>query len=244
MAQIRHSPAVKIGFLGGGQLARMMIQEAQSLGLECHVFCASKQDPAAQVTAHWTPGNITDVKALTAFVEKMDLVTFESEFVPALALEQFSAKIRGKIFPKPSIMREMQNRKSQKELLLKYQIPTAPFVLVNTPKDLDHAWKDLKGSFVLKTCYGGYDGYGTFFARNFSDLGKLATTVTNSEQGFIAEKMISFKRELAVIFVRNQSGKTISLPLVESKQEQGACDYVIGPTGHKSFPKTQKKITK
>lgn len=246
--QIKHSSVLtgrfKLGFLGGGQLARMMILEAQNLGIECHVFCASKQDPAAQVTAHWTSGSITDLKALIGFIENVDLVTFESEFVPAEALEKLDSKMSDKIFPKPSIMREMQNRQTQKNLLIQHKIPTASFVTVNTPSDLDIAWKELKGPFVLKTCYGGYDGYGTFFARKFSDLGNLATTVANSEQAFIAEKMISFKRELAAIFVRNQNGEMICLPLVESKQEQGACDYVVGPIKHVAFARMQKKIKK
>lgn len=233
---------MKLGFLGGGQLARMMILEAQPLGLECHVFCGSKNDPAAQVCAHWHSGDFTDSSDLLSFVNKMDLVTFESEFVPVKALLEIEKKQTEKIFPRPSIMGKIQNRQSQKQLLIDYKIPTAPYVLVKTAGDLDKAWDKLQGSFVLKTCYGGYDGYGTHFGKKFSDLGKLAPLVANSDHGFIAEKWIPFKRELAVMLFRNKGGEHIAFPLVQSYQVQGTCDLVAGPMKHPQFDKIRKKL--
>jgi 5-(carboxyamino)imidazole ribonucleotide synthase len=235
--------SLKIGFLGGGQLARMLILEAHPLSLESHVYCLAKSEPAAQVTSHWHSGSLADSEALVKFVKEMDLVTFESEFFPAKLLAEIDHKNPGKIFPRPSIMQIIQNRQSQKDLLLEAKIPTAKYVNVQTTADLDKAWNDLGGSFVLKKCYGGYDGYGTYFARNFSDLGELSSVVANSDTAFIAEKMISFKRELAIIFVRNTRGQIINLPLVESKQTNGRCDYVLGPSKHPQLIKVQKKIT-
>lgn len=239
-----HSPRRKIGFLGGGQLARMMILEAHRLGHETHVLTASNADPAAQVTSHCTIGNLQDIKTLEAFVHKMDLVTFESEFAPAETLAALEKSGTTRIFPKPEIMRRLQNRLSQKQTLQKFKIPSADFVSVFNTADLQKAWDQLKGAFVLKKNFGGYDGYGTFFAKKISDLSSLEEKLKTESQGFIAEKMIPFQRELAAIFVRNQNGQNICLPLVETRQTQGRCDWARGPIAHRQWASMQKKIFK
>jgi 5-(carboxyamino)imidazole ribonucleotide synthase len=239
-----HSPRRKIGFLGGGQLARMMILEAHRLGLEPHVFTANANDPAAQATRFTTIGKLQDIKSLENFLEKMDLVTFESEFAPPETLKALEKSSKKRIFPSPEIMRVLQNRLSQKQTLQKFKIPTAHFFPVSTAQDLMAAWNSLNGAFVLKKNFGGYDGYGTFFAKKISDLKGLEEKLQTEPQGFIAEQMISFQRELAAIFVRSANGKTLCLPLVETHQTQGRCDWVRGPLTHKQWPFMQKKIFK
>lgn len=232
----------KIGFLGGGQLARMMILEAHRLGLEPHVLAGSSDEPAAQVTAKITIGKLQDIKALEDFAQKVDLLTFESEFAPVEALNWLAERHPDKVFPKPQIMKLLQNRQSQKQVLQKFKIPTAEFLSVSSPAELHQAWELLQGPFVLKKNFGGYDGYGTFFAKKSSDLNNLEEKLKTESQGFIAEKMIAFKREVAAIFVRNQKGKTLCLPLVETHQTGGRCDWVRGPLTHPRWPALQKKI--
>ncbi|MGZ5279479.1 MAG: 5-(carboxyamino)imidazole ribonucleotide synthase [Pseudobdellovibrionaceae bacterium] len=238
------SPRRKIGFLGGGQLARMMILEAHRMGLEPHVFTADPKDPAAQVTSHCTVGKLYDIKALEQFAQKMDLLTFESEFAPPETLAALEKQPAHKVFPKPEIMRRLQNRISQKQTLEQFKIPTASFLAVSNAQELHEAWTRLDGSFVLKKNFGGYDGYGTFFAHKKSDLKDLEGKLKTESQGFLGEKMISFKRELAAIFIRNSSGKTTCLPLVETHQTGGRCDWVRGPLTHRQWPELQKKIFK
>jgi 5-(carboxyamino)imidazole ribonucleotide synthase len=232
----------KIGFLGGGQLARMMSLEAHRMGHEPHVFAASDTEPSAQVTSHISTGKLQDIKALESFIQKVDLITFESEFVPANTLAWLSANAAGKVFPKPEIMKSLQNRLSQKQTLQKFKIPTADFLAVTDTPDLTRAWETLGGAFVLKKNFGGYDGYGTFFARKTSDLSGLAEKLKTEPQVFMAEKLIAFKREVAAIFVRNTKGKTLCLPLVETHQVGGRCDWVRGPLTHPKWSHLQKKI--
>jgi 5-(carboxyamino)imidazole ribonucleotide synthase len=233
---------VKIGFLGGGQLARMMVLEAHRWGLEPHVFSISPEDPAALVTAHHHAGSLTNFKQLLKFAQKMDYLTFESEFVPAEILEKLETQIETPLFPKPSIMRKLQIRSLQKATLQQFRIPTAPFVELENPRDLEPVWQTLAGPFVLKKNFGGYDGYGTFFARKISDLSGLEKTLPASTHGYLAEKMISFKREVAAMLVRSCSGKTLALPLVETFQTQGRCDWVRGPTHHPRWAALQKRL--
>ncbi|MEZ0391544.1 MAG: 5-(carboxyamino)imidazole ribonucleotide synthase [Pseudobdellovibrionaceae bacterium] len=231
-----------IGFLGGGQLARMMALEAHLLGYEPHVYSTLESDPAAQVTAHHHKGNLQDINSLQAFAEKVDHLTFESEFVPSEILSELEKKFSDKIFPKPSIMRKLQIRISQKQTLQKFKVPTAEFLEISKPEDLRAAWHQLKGAFVLKTNFGGYDGYGTFFAKKESDLKALEEKLKVSSQGFLAEKWIPFRREVAAILVRNSKGQTLALPLVQTQQTQGRCDWVQGPITHRRWPVLQKRL--
>lgn len=238
----RKALPLKIGFLGGGQLARMMVLEAHRLGLEPHVFSASPTDPAAQVTAFHHVGMLSDFKTLHDFAQKMDYLTFESEFVPAKVLSELENTVDSEIFPRPSIMKQLQNRLSQKQTLLKYKVPTAPFVAIENFRELESVWETFQGPFVLKSNFGGYDGYGTFFAKKATDLESLGEKLPESPQGYMAEQMIKFKREVAAILVRTSTGESIALPLVETMQTQGRCDWVRGPISHKAWPSLQKRL--
>jgi 5-(carboxyamino)imidazole ribonucleotide synthase len=228
----------KIGFLGGGQLARMMILEAHQMGLEPHVLCENPTDPAAQVTSFF---HSSQSQTISDFVREMDFVTFESEFVSTdelLALEQEDPQ---KIFPSPSLMRILQKRNTQKELLDRYQIPTSPWRFVEKQSDLEKSAMEFKNRFVLKANYGGYDGYGTFFSRSAKDLESLEKEL-GPNKSFIAEKTVRFERELACLLARNAAGQVITFPLVQTKQMKGRCDSVFGPVKHSKWKTLEGKF--
>lgn len=233
---------LKMGFLGGGQLARMMVLEAHRLGIEAHVYSESLTDPAAQVTSFHTQGKLTDFSSLQKFIQNVSCLTFESEFVPPEILAQLEKKAQPFFFPRPEIMKRLQNRQSQKEILKEFKIPTAPFIPVLSQADLQQAWKKLKGPFVLKKNFGGYDGYGTFFAKKEADTERLKEKLPSSPEGFVAEQFVPFKRELAAILVRSSQGKMISLPLVETSQVNGRCDWVRGPVHHPKWAALKKRL--
>ncbi len=216
----------------------MMILQAHRLGFEPHVLCERSDEPAAQVTSHFHSIQSTRI---TDFVNSMDYVTFESEFVSTEDLKAFENSHPNKIFPSPSLMQILQNRKTQKELLDRHKIPTSPWVSVKTSFDLKGVSTEFKDQFVLKTSYGGYDGYGTFFCRKKSDLLSLENEL-KSNHSFIAEKLVNFKRELACILVRNLKDEIISLPLVETRQINGRCDIVLGPVTHAKWKALQNKF--
>jgi 5-(carboxyamino)imidazole ribonucleotide synthase len=234
----------RLAILGGGQLARMLATEAHRLGLEPHIYSGSQRDPATEVTRHWTQGELSDFEKIKTFLKDKDYLTFESEFVPdetLLALESIKGCV---IFPKPSLLRLLQKRSDQKKTLQKYKVAALPFIEVKKPEDLDLAWKTFKGPFVLKSQRGGYDGYGTHYAQKLSDLSVLAPTVANSADGFIAEPLLKFKRELAIMMIRNSKKKIIALPLVQTEQTQSRCDWVIGPIQHPRLKSLTTRLEK
>lgn len=235
---------INVGFLGGGQLARMMILECHKLGLNPWVYCESASDPAAQVCTRQVLGKLDDSKKLIAFIEGVDLLTFESEFVPKQILKQIMGlgELQNKIFPAAACMLVLQNRESQKSLLEEYKIPSARSLPVNNLDDLISVWQKWKQPFVLKKNFGGYDGNGTYFLNSENDVTKFCQEISFNSEGYIAETRISFKRELACIFVRSASGIFLSLPLVETKQSFGRCDWVWGPIKHRQFATIEKKF--
>ena len=235
--------SLKIGILGGGQLARMLVLQAHRLGLQVHVLSQNQDDPAAQVTPHWHQGQTDDAKDLTDFCQAMDLVTFESEFIPAEALMSLDKRFSKKIFPQASLLRTLQDRLSQKNLLLEHKIPTSPFVVLNQSANLQEVFGLFKTGVVVKTRLGGYDGKGTFILKTQKDVEKFLGRTNLKNHQFIAEKLISFRREVALQVVRNLKGKVLFLPLVEIHQTDNRLDWLQGPIQHSKLAGLQKKIS-
>ena len=228
---------VRLGIIGGGQLARMLALESHDLGLEVHILCENKSEPAAQVCANIHIGLTNNSESLVKFSKEVDFITFENEFYDVTSLKNAQCEI----FPSPDALTLLQNRSTQKNILTLNGIPTAPFIDIRTRKDLETAFEKFKGQFVLKKCIGGYDGNGTFYCRSSDDLQKLSNQISGH---YIAEAFVPFRRELALSIVRNKDGKIVFLPLVQSEQVQSRCDWVIGPIQHKKIKSLQKKLTK
>lgn len=216
-----------IGILGGGQLARMLVLEAHRLNLPVAVLSPGENDPARDVTGHWVQGDPNKVKDLAAFMKECSSVTFESEFYDAGAIAEASKLSKVSVWPKPELMAQLQDRLSQKNLFDRYEIPTAPWRPVDSSQDALVAYVAFDGKVVFKKRRGGYDGYGTFMVRNDGELGGFANH--GVPEPFIAEKLVRFKRELAIIAVRDQKGAIFFYPFVESLQKDSKCLWVQGP---------------
>jgi 5-(carboxyamino)imidazole ribonucleotide synthase len=128
-------------------------------------------------------------------------------------------------------MGKLQDRLTQKQLLFKHKIPTAPYLEINSWSDFQKI-KSLSSEVVMKQRRFGYDGYGTFFIKASSSESVWNDLQSKSTYGFIAESKINFKRELALLMARDRFGQIIDFPLVESKQTQARCDWIMGPLKH------------
>ena len=216
-----------IGILGGGQLARMLVLEAHKMNLPVAVLSPSESDPAREVCGRWVQGDPNKLKDLVAFMKDCSSVTFESEFYAADAIREAALKTKTPVWPDPKTMALLQDRLTQKNLFDEYDLPTAPWRPVDSSQDAVVAYVALDGQVVFKKRRGGYDGYGTFVVKSDGDLGEFANN--GVKDSFIAEKWIRFKRELAVIAVRDQAGAVFFYPFVESLQKNSRCLWVQGP---------------
>lgn len=232
---MRYKPGLKVGILGGGQLARMLALAGAQMGLEVHILSEKADDPAAQVVRHWHQGDPKKSRDLQEFMSLVDLVTFESEFYSGEQLGEIQTRTKTPILPDPAVMSVLQDRLSQKEALLENHVPSAQFMAIHNKNDLDEARAFFKNGLVLKKRTGGYDGHGIFVIRNDDDWTETFQKVSVASHDFIAEAYVPFKRELAVMMARNFDGEMVAFPLVQTFQTQNRCDWVMGPIKHARF---------
>lgn len=225
----------KIGILGGGQLARMLCQQGQKIGLQVHVLSNSKTDPAALATPHWHKGKINNKAAVTAFCKKMDFITFESEFADTSLMP----KLKNKFYPSLKSIALLQDRLPQKQSLIDSKLPTSTFIHPQSKLEAANFFNKF-GAFVAKKRMFGYDGYGTFIVKNKRSLNKFLLNKNLDE--FIIEKFIPFKRELSVVCARSKNGDIQFYPLVESFQKEAKCFWAKGPIKSSKILPLQKKI--
>ncbi|MBL7545915.1 MAG: ATP-grasp domain-containing protein [Bdellovibrionaceae bacterium] len=230
-----------VGILGGGQLARYLVEKGQNLGLTMTVLSEDKNDPAAQVTRHWVKGSPKNRKDIADFLKNISILTFESEFADAALIQELAPK-NLQIFPALEHIKIFQDRFSQKTLLENHLIATSPFLKVSNSEELAYCGPFFSYKYVLKKRIGGYDGYGTFIVKNKKDHQSVLKSVTDFSVGFIAEAFIPFDYECAASFFRNENGQWTHTPLVFSKQSQSKCDFVYGPIHHKAFATMKNKI--
>lgn len=237
----------RLGVLGGGQLARMLIEGARPLGSEIAIFAESADLPAGRLGSPVTVGTIPPADApieafapLIAFLSKLDRVAFENEFIDTRALRRAAQGVSVRFFPDLPAIEELSDKLRQKQLLQRLGIPSAPFQVVQ-PETLDPVLASFGGEAVLKWSRMGYDGKGVKIARSDSPEG-MREAREFCALGFArgaeiyAERRIDFRRELAIAAVRSVNGDFAAYPLVISEQEQGICDRVRGPARRLGVP--------
>ena len=215
-----------LGILGGGQLGKMMGYETRKYDIKTHVLDPSAEAPFRIGCDHFQQGDLMDYDTVYAFGKKVDVLTFEIEGVNVEALEALEKEGK-KVYPSAKTLRNIQDKGIQKQFYKKHQIPTAPFLVFKDKFDLTEAIvrKDVTLPFVWKSCTGGYDGKGVAVIRTEEDMIPLA------EGACIAEKLVPFKNELAVIVARSVSGEVKTYPVVEMEfhPEANQVEYVICP---------------
>jgi 5-(carboxyamino)imidazole ribonucleotide synthase len=194
----------RIGILGGGQLGLMMAQASSDWHLE-PVFL--EPDPEAAVLPYGkvVQGSFRDHDTVLSFGADFDVISYEIEDVNLAAIKEL--EIGGKqVYPQPSVLEIIKNKKRQKHFLVENGFPTSPFVDFST-KDLS-----LYSGFLpafWKQDEGGYDGKGVMRVGSPSDFSRIPET-----PGFL-EKGVSIQKEIAVIVARNASGEVKTFPSVE-----------------------------
>ena len=202
-----------IGILGGGQLGRMLALAAARLGFKCHVFAPNPDSPAFDVVNRATRADYTDTQALDAFVEDVDVVTYEFENVPAGTATFLASRVP--VLPDPQILAITQDRLSEKTFVAGLGIPTAGFAGVAAPAELAAALDRIGRPAVLKTRRFGYDGKGQATIQNGADLASAWREVGG--QPSILEAFVPFEREISVIAARGRDGAVECFDVTENE---------------------------
>ncbi|SFE57145.1 5-(carboxyamino)imidazole ribonucleotide synthase [Thermoflexibacter ruber] len=196
----------RLGILGGGQLGKMLIQAAADLNVLCKVLDPDANAPCKVLTNDFIQGKLTDYQTVYEFGKEVEVLTIEIENVNTEAMEAL-VKEGVRVFPKPSIVREIQDKRLQKQFFQKNSIPTAEFVLIENREDLAK-YKDFLPA-VQKLGKEGYDGRGVQKILNENDISK------GFDAPSLIEKLIDFEKEISVIVARNENGEVKTFPVVE-----------------------------
>ncbi|MDI5899112.1 5-(carboxyamino)imidazole ribonucleotide synthase [Flavobacterium yafengii] len=216
----------KLGILGGGQLGKMLLFDTRKFDIQTYVLDPSDQAPCKIACNQFFKGDLMDFETVYNFGKKVDVLTFEIELVNLEALVKLEEE-GVKVFPSPKTLKLIQNKGIQKDFYIQHAIPTANYKRFENLKSLivDILDSKTKLPFVWKCTEFGYDGNGVKVIRQISDLDNLANVEC------IAEEMVPFKNELAVIVCRNPSGEIKTYPVVEMEfhPEANQVEYVICP---------------
>ncbi|AWG23594.1 5-(carboxyamino)imidazole ribonucleotide synthase [Flavobacterium faecale] len=216
----------KLGILGGGQLGKMLLFDTRKFDIQTYVLDPSEDAPSKVACNQFFQGDLMDFETVYNFGKIVDVLTFEIELVNLEALEKLEAEGLP-VYPSPKTLRLIQNKGIQKDFYAQKNIPSAPYTRFPDLKALQHAveMEEILIPFVWKCTEFGYDGNGVKVIRATTDFEGMPDVEC------IAEEMIPFKNELAVIVCRNPSGEIKTYPVVEMEfhPEANQVEYVICP---------------
>ena len=216
----------KLGILGGGQLGKMLLYNTRKFDIHSSVLDPSGEAPSKIACDVFVMGDLMDFETVYSFAKDLDTLTIEIENVNVEALKALEEK-GVKVYPASKTLAIIQNKALQKQFYIEHELPTAAFKTYQNLKTLE---KDIRSGlqstpFVWKSSRFGYDGNGVKIIHNSADLSELP------KGECIAEAIIPFKNELAVIIARNPSGSIKSYPVVEMEfhPEANQVEYVLCP---------------
>ena len=223
--------ALRVGVVGGGQLARMMIAPAVELGIELHVL--AEEDGMSASPAATAVGDYRDAATVLDFARGVDVITFDHEHVPQDVLATLVAAgivVR----PGPGALRIAQDKLVMRARMQELGMPQPEWAAVTGPDELQRFLEAHDGRAVVKTPRGGYDGKGVRVVSAATEADDWFAALAEDAHGgaLLVEELVDFTRELAQQVARRPSGEVRAYPVVETVQRGGVCTEVIAPAPH------------
>jgi 5-(carboxyamino)imidazole ribonucleotide synthase len=217
---------IALGIIGGGQLGKMIAQEAKRMSLKVIILDPSHDCPASFVSDEIIVADFKDEVAIRKLAKMSDIVTYEIELANSTALKDLEAE-KYPVYPSPETLRLIQNKYRQKSFLKDNNISVAKFDMVKSQPQLEHLCEEYGFPAMLKASENSYDGRGNF----------LITSRDTIRQGLLAfqgkecllEKFIPFVKEISVMTARNRSGQIESFPVTENIHFNNILDTTIAP---------------
>ena len=214
---------MRIGILGGGQLAMMMIQMSAKHNIDFIVVDPSDNPPASKY-AQCIKSDYNNKDSLDHLISECDIVTIDFENVPSEALKYLENKIS--VYPSSYAVEICQDRLKEKKIFNEHNIPTTEFHTVNSISDLSLAINILGTDSILKSRKLGYDGKNQITINQHS---AEEVWLLSGKTESILEKKVDFKTEVSIIGVCTKSAGTIFYPLVENFHRDGILNLSIAP---------------
>ncbi len=232
-----NAKVLRVGVIGGGQLARMMTVPAINLGLDLHVLAEAEGSSAQLATT--MVGDYTKVELVREFAKTVDVITFDHEHVPLGVLQTLEAE-GVSVQPPSKALAFAQNKLHMRQRLGALGLPMPAWAEIQSSEALEAFIAENGGVAILKTPIGGYDGKGVRVVRSAADAIDWLGNLDDFGGSLLAEEKVDFVRELAQLSARRPSGELKTWPLVQTIQENGVCSVVLAPAPQVSAETLQR----
>lgn len=196
----------RLGIIGGGQLGKMLAQQAKQMGLHVSILDPTPQAPAGQVCDEQIVGAFHDAVQLRALIERCAVTTYDLEHIDTAALKIFHEEGH-KLLPAPHLLEIIQDKLAQKETLARHNLPLPVYEKVERPSL--EIFSRFGFPLVQKARLGGYDGRGVVVMRDAKDFAQALPVEST------IERAIALEKELAVMVARDAAGNIACYPVVE-----------------------------
>lgn len=205
----------KVGIIGGGQLGKMMINEAAKMNIYSVILDPSPDCPAGQLANEQITASFDDKKAIKELAEKVDVVTCEFEHISTEALKDLESEGYA-VFPKADSLKTIQNKLKQKQELSIYGVPLGDFLEVEDTESIREAARRLGYPLMLKSALGGYDGKGNSLIEDERSIEDAFSELNGGFNLLYVEKYIPFLKEISVLCCRGLKGEIVVYPVAEN----------------------------
>ena len=205
-----------LGVMGGGQLGRMFVHAAQSMGYFTAVLDPDASSPAGRVSHHHIQTPYEDPQGLADLAERCVAITTEFENVPAQALATLARQRL--VAPAAAAVSIAQDRAREKAHFQACGVPCAPYAVIDTPDQLAAVTPDLLPG-ILKTARMGYDGKGQVRVKTQAEL--VSAWAELGKVPCVLEKMLPLADECSVIVARGRDGAVVNLPVQRNLHREG-----------------------
>ena len=207
---------MKVGILGGGQLARMLALSGYPLDLEFIILDPSKEAGAVGLGEH-LHGEYDDPVLLAELAKKADVITYEFENVPA-KVAAFLAE-QTQVYPAPNALEVAQDRLVEKNFFQQLNIQTAPYAEVDSLQDCQRVMQNIAYPAIIKSRRMGYDGKGQVVIKSAEQLPAAWESMQGAPS--IIEGFVNFQREVSIIAARRANGDVAFYPVSENVHDKG-----------------------
>lgn len=217
-----------VGIIGGGQLGKMISQEAKRMSLRVIVLDPTKECPASNIADEQIIADFKDQDAIIRLAQQSDVITYEIELANSSALKDLELR-QYPVRPAPETLHIIQNKYRQKSFLRKHEIEVANFELVRSENHLYELCEKYGFPLMLKACENSYDGRGNFLIRSREHVVEALKYFSDSE--VMLEEFVPFTKEISIMVARNPSGQVASFPVAENIHDNGILEMSKVPAG-------------
>jgi 5-(carboxyamino)imidazole ribonucleotide synthase len=234
-------PGSTVGVLGSGQLGRMFALSARAMGYRVHTYSPEEDSPTGHVADVEVSAPYEDLDRLRDFARAIDVLTFEFENVPRIALDAVAEVVP--IRPSAEALWISQNREREKEFLRRVRVPVADWAPVRTSEELAAALSSVGAPAVLKTAAFGYDGKGQARVHSKNLPEADAAWAALGRVPCVLEAFVDFQREVSVIAARGADGAAAFFPVFENEHSRHILDVTRCPASLSAFEENQARET-